>query len=123
MTEFKTTCEACPAARTLFVLASGLLAADSEAFYGLMTCAPPVNGHFTMAPHANCRLNCRIEGKKLEEETLSNNDPSVFYPARIGKVLTSKYGVVGKLGFGAKSTGWLALDIQSALGSLISMRL
>ncbi|KIW85314.1 hypothetical protein Z517_00704 [Fonsecaea pedrosoi CBS 271.37] len=48
--------------------------------------------------------------KKIEEETLPYYTPANFYPAYIGEIL-SKYEVVGKLGFGASSTVWLAQDL------------
>lgn len=48
----------------------------------------------------------------IEEETLPFYSPSNFYPAYIGEVFASKYRVVGKLGFGASSTVWLAWDLQ-----------
>ncbi|RMZ75253.1 hypothetical protein DV738_g5582, partial [Chaetothyriales sp. CBS 135597] len=48
---------------------------------------------------------------KIEEETLDFYNPSNFYPAYIGQVLASKYKIVGKLGYGASSTVWLAKDL------------
>lgn len=53
---------------------------------------------------------------KIEEETLPFYHPSNFYPAYIGEVLVSQYRVVGKLGFGASSTVWLAWNLKFALG-------
>lgn len=50
--------------------------------------------------------------RKIEEETLPFYNPSNFYPVYIGEVLASKYRVVGKLGFGASSTVWLAWDVE-----------
>lgn len=51
--------------------------------------------------------------RKIEEETLPFYSPASFYPAYIGEVLASKYRVVGKLGFGASSTVWLAWDLEN----------
>lgn len=35
-----------------------------------------------------------------------------YYPVRIGDLFASRYQVVGKLGFGATSTVWLARDLS-----------
>lgn len=48
--------------------------------------------------------------KKFEEETLPDYDPADYYPAQIGQVLTNRYQIVGKLGYGVGSTAWLARD-------------
>jgi len=45
--------------------------------------------------------------EKVEEE---NFGIERYYPARIGDVLSSRYQIVGKLGFGNSSTVWLAHD-------------
>ena len=50
--------------------------------------------------------------EKIEEELLPNYLPSRYYPVRIGEVLRDRYQVVGKLGFGASSTVWLARDLE-----------
>ncbi|CAG8956198.1 hypothetical protein HYFRA_00012115 [Hymenoscyphus fraxineus] len=47
---------------------------------------------------------------KIEEETFGIER---YYPTRIGEVLSSRYQVVGKLGFGNSSTVWLARDLQA----------
>ncbi|KAL3605186.1 hypothetical protein FPOAC2_00128 [Fusarium poae] len=49
---------------------------------------------------------------KLEEETLPDYLPARYYPVRIGEVFVDRYQVVGKLGFGASSTVWLANDLR-----------
>ncbi|CAG8973431.1 hypothetical protein HYALB_00006457 [Hymenoscyphus albidus] len=48
--------------------------------------------------------------EKVEEE---NFGIERYYPTRIGEVLSSRYQVVGKLGFGNSSTVWLARDLQA----------
>ncbi|KAJ8129413.1 hypothetical protein O1611_g4217 [Lasiodiplodia mahajangana] len=48
---------------------------------------------------------------KVEEETLPDYLPARYYPVRIGQVFVDRYQVVGKLGFGASSTVWLARDL------------
>ncbi|TFK24551.1 kinase domain protein [Coprinopsis marcescibilis] len=50
-------------------------------------------------------------GQLLEEETLRDYLATRYYPVRIGEVLASRYQVVGKVGFGATSTVWLARDL------------
>lgn len=50
--------------------------------------------------------------QKIEEETLPGYVASRYYPVRIGEVLRDRYQVVGKLGFGATSTVWLARDLR-----------
>ncbi|KAI1424333.1 kinase domain protein [Xylaria sp. FL1777] len=49
---------------------------------------------------------------KVEEETLPDYLPARYYPVRIGEVFVNRYQVVGKLGFGASSTVWLAHDLS-----------
>ncbi|KAF5339151.1 hypothetical protein D9611_011209 [Ephemerocybe angulata] len=47
----------------------------------------------------------------LEEENMPEFSTVGYYPVRIGELLASRYQVVGKLGFGAMSTVWLARDL------------
>lgn len=49
---------------------------------------------------------------QVEEEALPDYLPARYYPMRIGQVLVDRYQVVGKLGFGASSTVWLARDLR-----------
>ena len=51
---------------------------------------------------------------EIEEETLPNYDAMDYYPVRIGEVFSSRYRVIGKLGYGAYSTVWLSQDLQYA---------
>lgn len=48
----------------------------------------------------------------VEEERLPDYKEDVFYPVTIGEVLADRYQIVGKLGFGASSTVWLARDMK-----------
>jgi len=48
----------------------------------------------------------------IEEETIPGYVASRYYPTRIGEILKERYQVVGKLGFGASSTVWLARDME-----------
>ncbi|EXK83274.1 CMGC/SRPK protein kinase [Fusarium oxysporum f. sp. raphani 54005] len=50
--------------------------------------------------------------EKIEEELFPDYVASRYYPAKIGEVLRDRYQVVGKLGFGASSTVWLARDLD-----------
>ncbi|EFY86566.1 hypothetical protein MAC_07428 [Metarhizium acridum CQMa 102] len=50
--------------------------------------------------------------QKVEEETLPDYLPARYYPVQIGEVFADRYQVVGKLGFGATSTVWLAHDLS-----------
>ncbi|OJD29144.1 putative dis1-suppressing protein kinase dsk1 [Diplodia corticola] len=51
--------------------------------------------------------------KKVEEEILPDYVASRYYPVRIGQIFRHRYQVVGKLGFGATSTVWLARDLTA----------
>lgn len=48
----------------------------------------------------------------LEEERFEHFKKGQYYPANIGDVLTSRYQIIGKLGFGTTSTVWLARDLE-----------
>jgi hypothetical protein len=48
----------------------------------------------------------------LDEERFEQFKQGQYYPANIGDVFSSKYQIVGKLGFGVTSTVWLARDLE-----------
>ncbi|KAF4453070.1 CMGC SRPK kinase [Fusarium albosuccineum] len=50
--------------------------------------------------------------EKIEEELFPDYVASRYYPVRIGEVIRDRYQIVGKLGFGASSTVWLARDLD-----------
>ena len=52
------------------------------------------------------------DAEKLEEETWDWYKPGLFYPVRIGEVFQSRYQVLGKLGYGSRSTAWLCRDLK-----------
>ncbi|KAG6109001.1 hypothetical protein E4U13_006159 [Claviceps humidiphila] len=54
------------------------------------------------------------ESIKVEEETLPFYEEGLFYPVRIGEVIRDQYQVIAKLGYGASSTTWLALDLLTS---------
>lgn len=49
----------------------------------------------------------------IEEETIPDYKPELFYPVRIGEVFQDRFQVVGKLGYGSRSTVWLCHDLRS----------
>jgi len=50
--------------------------------------------------------------QKIEEETIPGYSTSWYYPAHVGEIIKDRYQIVGKLGFGASSTVWLARDMR-----------
>lgn len=50
--------------------------------------------------------------KILDEERFEEFKAGQYYPVNIGDIFGSKYQAVGKLGFGATSTVWLARDLE-----------
>lgn len=50
--------------------------------------------------------------QKVGEETIPGYSTSWYYPAHIGEIIKDRYQIVGKLGFGASSTVWLARDMR-----------
>ncbi|KAJ6131207.1 hypothetical protein N7523_001667 [Penicillium sp. IBT 18751x] len=48
----------------------------------------------------------------IEEETIPGYVACRYYPTWIGEILKNRYQVVGKVGFGASSTMWLARDMD-----------
>lgn len=59
------------------------------------------NSNFTRIPAS----------QKIEEETIPDYVASRYYPTRIGEIFEKRYQVIGKLGYGATSTVWLARDM------------
>lgn len=60
----------------------------------------------------NSRFKVISNIKKLEEENWDWYTPDLFYPVRIGEVFNSRYQVLGKLGYGTRSTAWLCRDLR-----------
>lgn len=52
------------------------------------------------------------DSEVLEEERFEEFNAGHYYPVNIGDIFASKYQVIGKLGFGATSTVWLARDLR-----------
>ncbi|WEW55344.1 hypothetical protein PRK78_000773 [Emydomyces testavorans] len=61
---------------------------------------------------SNSRFQRLSPDLKIEEETFPDYLAARYYPVRIGEVFVSRYQVVGKLGYGAFSTVWLARDLN-----------
>ncbi|TVY58857.1 Serine/threonine-protein kinase SRPK [Lachnellula cervina] len=59
--------------------------------------------------YQNVKFPLINSSENIEEE---NFGIERYYPARIGDILSSRYQVVGKLGFGNSSTVWLARDLR-----------
>lgn len=62
--------------------------------------------------YQNVKFPLINSSENIEEE---NFGIERYYPARVGDILSSRYQVVGKLGFGNSSTVWLARDLRSAM--------
>jgi hypothetical protein len=52
------------------------------------------------------------DSEVLDEERFEGFKTGRYYPVNIGDIFASKYQVIGKLGFGATSTVWLARDLR-----------
>ena len=50
--------------------------------------------------------------EQIEEENWDWYEPGLFYPVHIGEVFRSQYQVLGKLGYGSRSTAWLCRDLR-----------
>ena len=55
---------------------------------------------------------CLLSDVPIEEERREDYDPNDFYPVKLGEVLRDRYQVVAKLGYGGRSTVWLARNLQ-----------
>ncbi|KAL2368302.1 hypothetical protein RJZ57_007319, partial [Blastomyces gilchristii] len=53
-----------------------------------------------------------VSGSELDEERFEEFKKGRYYPINIGDVLSSRYQIIGKLGFGLTSTVWLARDLE-----------
>jgi hypothetical protein len=64
-------------------------------------------------PRVFSNTNCERTSAacRVEEENFPDYLAARYYPVRIGEVFVSRYHVVGKLGYGAFSTVWLARDL------------
>jgi hypothetical protein len=49
---------------------------------------------------------------RVEEETFTWYKAENYYPVKLGELLQDRYRVIGKLGYGTKSTVWLCRDLR-----------
>ncbi|KAI1999914.1 hypothetical protein LOZ67_003319 [Ophidiomyces ophidiicola] len=78
--------------------------------------APHVPDWMRAAPGPAPAGHGRARGKgRGREETIPGYVAARYYPVRIGEVFNERYQVVGKLGYGATSTVWLARDMKPEL--------
>jgi hypothetical protein len=56
----------------------------------------------------------------VDEEVCPAYDSAAFYPARPGEVLTKKFQLLVKIGWGSQSTVWLARDISRYLPTSVT---
>lgn len=73
---------------------------------------PQLRRRWTPLIFSNANYTRIPAGQAIEEETIPDYVATRYYPTRIGEVLKDRYQVVGKLGFGASSTVWLARDME-----------
>lgn len=73
---------------------------------------PWTGRRWTPLTFSNTRFTRIPSDEKVEEELFPDYIASRYYPIRIGEVLRDRYQIVGKLGFGASSTVWLARDLE-----------
>lgn len=73
---------------------------------------PRLGRRWTPLNFTNSNLIQLSTSQAIEEETIPGYIASRYYPTRIGEIFKDRYQVVGKLGFGASSTVWLARDME-----------
>lgn len=80
----------------------------------LLRCLPRLPLGLTWKPIAfsNPNFGSIPASQTVEEENLPDYSASRYYPTRIGEVIKDRYQVMGKLGYGATSTAWLARDMK-----------
>lgn len=69
-------------------------------------------GHGGRSPFSDSKHPLIPLADKVEEELFPDYRASRYYPVTIGQILRERYQIVGKLGFGASSTVWLARDLE-----------
>lgn len=77
----------------------------------LMQSLPRLRRKWTPLDFTNPNFIRLSANQEIEEETIPGYVAGRYYPTRIGEILKERYQVVGKLGFGASSTVWLARDM------------
>lgn len=57
----------------------------------------------------------------IEEETIPGYNPNNFYPVNPGDILSDRYKIIAKLGWGTTSTVWLAQDKQQYVSGQLNV--
>ncbi|KAI1878991.1 hypothetical protein JX265_003168 [Neoarthrinium moseri] len=78
----------------------------------LVRSLPPLRRKWKPLNFSNTNFTRISPNQKIEEETFPDYVASRYYPAHIGETFVDRYQIVGKLGFGASSTVWLARDLR-----------
>lgn len=74
----------------------------------------PVYTTFRPKTHISSKQPKTIStARAIKEEILHGYIAERYYPVYIGQIFNSRYQIITKLGFGATSTIWLCLDLQS----------
>lgn len=81
-------------------------------FSSLLRSLPRLNRAWKPLSFSNPNFVQLPVNQKIEEETLPGYAAPRYYPVRIGELFQERYQIVGKLGFGASSTVWLARDVR-----------
>ncbi|RAH57952.1 kinase-like protein [Aspergillus piperis CBS 112811] len=73
-----------------------------------------VNKVFKSSPYkpSNVPRQTLPAAEVVEEECTPHYEPNHFYPARLYEILNNRYQITAKLGWGARSTVWLARDLN-----------
>ncbi|KAG6835546.1 hypothetical protein H0H93_000321 [Arthromyces matolae] len=102
--------------RTLWISAGG--AVFLGVYDKMAQCTLPVEAvkgscgeTWSRTDFSNLHFDRISESEAVEEETMRDYVAEEYYPVRIGDLISSRYQVVGKLGYGVTSTVWLARDL------------
>ena len=60
----------------------------------------------------SCGFETISASEVVDEERFEVFKKGHYYPVNISDVFSSKYQIIGKLGFGVTSTVWLARDLE-----------
>jgi hypothetical protein len=71
----------------------------------------PFKRAWTPLDFSNTNFGRVAPGQIVEEETIPGYVALRYYPTRIGEVIQNRSQIIGKLGYGATSTAWLARDM------------
>ena len=86
------------------------IVASAIATWPRRTMMQQASAHIKQFPSQGARMV--DSSSKLEEENWDWYSTDVFYPVTIGETFPPRYQVLGKLGFGTRSTVWLCRDLK-----------